>query len=102
MLDALAARTGNLRPAGKPIPDSMEAAYLLANDSASAMINGVFGAAVGAIERALRALRRDGHDPDLFLTGGDAKHISQLLGEAAKLRPNMVLEGLACLAEHSR
>ena len=96
MLAALASGTSKLPPVRARAAGDRDG--VLANNSAAAMTEGVRGAAAGAVERVLRAMRRDAKDPVLFLTGGDADSLYRSLGEMAELRPNLVLEGLACLA----
>jgi len=102
MAEALEENTSDLPSLSDRLSDAIGNADLFANSTSAAISRGVVGAAVGAIELALRGLRKDGLDPALLITGGDADLINGLLGEAAQLRPDLVLEGLACLAERER
>lgn len=99
MAEALAMKTSDLPSISSKFSAANERAGLLANNTAAAISNGVTVAAVGAIEHVLRALRKEGHDLTLLLTGGDANRINRSLGETVQLRPDLVLAGLACLAE---
>lgn len=70
---------------------------MFASTTAGAVGHGAINAVVGAIERSLHVMRDHGHDPQVFLTGGDASRILKSLGEPAVHRPNLVLQGLATL-----
>ncbi|MEA3292628.1 MAG: type III pantothenate kinase [Pseudomonadota bacterium] len=66
----------------------------------AAVSNGILCAAVGGIEQALQAQRaRLRAAPRYFLTGGDAGRLQGLLNEEFILEPDLVLQGLAVLAE---
>jgi type III pantothenate kinase len=99
MAAALATETSDLPSIGSWFSDANERAGSLANSTATAISNGIIAAAVGAIELVLHALRKDGHDLTILLTGGDAGRINRSLDQAVQLRPDLVLEGLACMTE---
>lgn len=93
MSDALARNTSDL-PNVKRQQSSIGLA-ILANNTTTAVAQGIAGAVTGAVERVGRVLRQNGYDPTLFLTGGDATYILKGLEEGALHRPDLVLEGLA-------
>lgn len=72
---------------------------ILASSTAAAVSQGVKGAALGAIERAMRVMREDGYDPTLFLTGGDAPYLLEALVDEPVHSPDLVLEGLTRILE---
>lgn len=73
---------------------------MFARSTAAAVGFGALNAVVGAIERAVRAMRSGVDEPALVLTGGDASRILKSLGEAAIHRPHLVLQGLARILEY--
>lgn len=72
----------------------------LGTNTASAVGYGALHAIAGAVERAVRALRTQGFEPDIILTGGDASRILAAIDEPAMHRPNLVLAGLVRMLEH--
>ena len=71
----------------------------LANSTEEAIVKGIMGAILGSVERAVQSLQEDFAEAIVLLTGGDGGLIHGHLQHAAELRPNLVLEGLACLAK---
>ena len=63
-----------------------------------AIVFGACNAICGAIERAIIYLQENGHSPTVILTGGDALIFKNLMKEGYTHRPNLVLEGLAVIA----
>lgn len=63
-----------------------------------AIVFGACNAICGAIERAIICLQENGHSPTVILTGGDALVFKNLMNEGYRHRPNLVLEGLAIIA----
>ena len=75
--------------------DQGKAGAGMAADSADAIASGCLQAALGLVERTLRQMAADGHSPRLWLSGGDAPQLAAHLHGALRLRPWLVLEGLA-------
>ena len=69
-----------------------------ADNTNDAIIFGACNAICGAIERAIICLQENGHSPTVILTGGDALVFKNLMNEGYRHRPNLVLEGLAIIA----
>jgi type III pantothenate kinase len=97
MVDALLRDTGGIR---RRASGRAAAGTAFARDTAAALRAGAVLATTGAIERALRAARRQspGRRPKLLLTGGAAAMIAAQLGLAHETVPDLVLRGLAVLA----
>lgn len=72
----------------------------LGENSEAAIRQGAFFAAMGVIERALRAPGADAAEQRI-ITGGDAPALLPHLGAGWTHRPHLVLEGLAALARSS-
>lgn len=102
MADALAARTSDIPGTAPAAPKTAAGLTMFAKDTAGAVAQGAYNAVVGAVERALAALQREGLEPAVFLTGGDASRILKLLGTEPIHRPHLVLQGLAKLLESRR
>ncbi|ANO50432.1 type III pantothenate kinase [Woeseia oceani] len=99
MTSALNSDTSDL-PAVKRAPRKADDdLHAFASSTGSAIYNGSLAAVCGAIERALRSLRSAGYRPKLVLTGGDATRILDELDGAAEHCPNLVLQGLAIMAQ---
>lgn len=91
MRQALHARAAQLSAAGGRYAE-------FADDTDDALASGCMGAAVALIERSLReAAQRLGREPVLLLHGGGAPELLPWLPQA-RLRPALVLEGLALWA----
>ncbi|MDJ0939284.1 MAG: type III pantothenate kinase [Woeseiaceae bacterium] len=99
MASALASDTSDLPETKLKKPGSFTGLALFAGNTADAIGSGSENAVVGAVERALRTLQADGHDPQLVLTGGDAARILEALDEPALHLPNLVLQGLMHMLE---
>lgn len=70
--------------------------------TAEAVVGGACLAVAGAVRRGFDLLlRRDGSDPHLIVTGGDAERVLPWLDRPAELRPNLVLEGIAVLTKEA-
>jgi type III pantothenate kinase len=77
---------------GGPLP--------FAADTAEAVRNGALYAAVAAIDRVTREVRgRLGRGLRCLLTGGDAERLRPLLAARFDRQPELVLKGLAVMAE---
>ena len=72
---------------------------VFASNTEGAMQGGAVNAICGAIERAAKVLRSDGYRVKIVLTGGDASRILKQLGDNVLHRPNLVLQGLAFMAQ---
>ncbi len=99
MMAALASETSDV-PAfamrRKPIVTDMS---MFGRNTSEAVEFGVLNALVAAVDRVVEILERQGHDPVIVLTGGDApRMLASLAGEALH-RPHLVLMGLIQLLD---
>lgn len=99
MADALAANASDIPDINNRLSSKSKGLDIFANNTVAAVSEGVIGAATGAIERATRALRDDGYDPTIFLTGGDAPLLLASIKDEVLHCPNLVLQGLARILE---
>lgn len=81
--------------------DNLLSAKVLAGSTAEAIMSGVGHSIIGLIERTNHQLTESGHHPIVYLTGGDAAYISQALPIAHQVVEDLVLQGLAMLADHA-
>jgi type III pantothenate kinase len=73
---------------------------VFAHDTRAAVAGGALNAAVGLIERVSAQMVAElGSGAKRYITGGDATRLLPHLQEGYKLIPNLVLEGLAVMAE---
>ena len=76
-----------------------EVRYFPAN-TGDALVSGAAHACAGAVERMAVFMRESGHESlRLILSGGGADALRPLLAMETELVPNLVLEGLATIAE---
>ena len=71
---------------------------LWADNTDDAIVFGGCNAICGAIERAIIYLQENGYSSTIILTGGDALVFKNLMNKEYMHRPNLVLEGLAVIA----
>jgi type III pantothenate kinase len=102
MTAALAAHTSDLPNVTQKVPKPAQGTAIFASSTVGAITQGALSAVAGAVERAESVMREDGHDPSVFLTGGDASRILKSLGGEPVHRPHLVLQGLARLLESRR
>jgi type III pantothenate kinase len=77
-----------------------QAGAVFARDTATGVAAGVLHAAAGGVERIVRAMaERLGDPPECLLTGGDAGLLAPLLGARCRSVPDLILEGLAIVAD---
>ena len=102
MADALARATSDI-PQVKPAP-ARESADLrmFAQNTAAAVREGAQNAVAGAIDRSIRTLQSNDHEPTVVLTGGDSSRILNALCESPLHRPHLVLQGLAHMLDVAR
>lgn len=83
----------------------------LANNTTDGISNGIYTSAVACINEMVDQIKstiaKDTHsnsDNELacIITGGDAQAIQGLLSTSFEYKPNLVLEGLAYMADHSK
>jgi len=98
MMESLAEDTSDLPSVRRTPANRKDEAPDFATSTANAIFRGSLGAVCGAIERAVRRMRKEGHRPQVVLTGGDASRILAEVDVDAEHRPNLVLEGLAVIA----
>jgi type III pantothenate kinase len=70
----------------------------LGTDTLSAMESGLFWGAVGAVRQLTERLASVGGSPQVFLTGGAAEAVAELLGPDARYVSNLTLAGIALSA----
>lgn len=74
---------------------------VFAISTAEAIMTGIGHGIIGLIEHAHHQLTELGHHPVVYLTGGDAPYISKALHIEHKHVEDLVLVGLALLADHA-
>jgi type III pantothenate kinase len=99
MTSSLTTQTAEIPVAGRARRAAQSGTDMFAGDTAGAIVNGTHNAICGAIERAVRIARRAGMRPKIVLTGGDASSILKQLDGDIQHRPNLVLQGLACILD---
>lgn len=73
---------------------------LYARETRTAVSSGIIYAAAGLIERVVSEIRiQHGSTMQVLLTGGDAEIVQSMVRQRSKIVPNLVLEGLALLAQ---
>ncbi len=101
MADSLTSAASDI-PAVRPLPPregtSMQ---MFARNTAAAVREGAANAIAGAVDRAIRTLRSNGHKPTVILTGGDASRILGALVAKPLHRPHLVLQGLAHMLDRT-
>jgi type III pantothenate kinase len=98
MIEALMRRTSDIARGAAVAP--AEADGMLGRNTAAAIELGSVHALAALAARAIGDVaRRVGAQPRVFLGGGDAGRIEPLLGLPVEPSPELVLEGLAVLAE---
>ena len=81
--------------------DSVLPDKVFAVSTAQAIMTGIGHGIIGLIEHAHHQLSESGHHPVVYLTGGDAVYISKALHIEHKYVEDLVLQGLALLADHA-
>jgi len=99
MADALARDTSDIGVSKQTSRAAKCGEAEFATTTAGAVAAGAVNALCGAVERAAKSLRAQGHRPKVILTGGDASRILSGLGAATLHRPHLVLQGLAHIVQ---
>jgi type III pantothenate kinase len=99
MRNALRTDTSDIPAAGRSPRDPGHGMAIFAKNTDGAVQSGTINAVCGAIDRAVKVLRSEGHRPKIVLTGGDASRILKQLGDKVLHRPNLVLQGLAFMVQ---
>ncbi len=82
--------------------DTSESADLFGTDTASAVAGASLHAAAALVERVLAdVFRRVGEEPRLVLTGSGASRLSQALNVSYDFEPDLVVQGLARVAQNT-
>ncbi len=86
-----------------PWPDmAHEAPPLFATNTGEAITGGGLHAVAALVEKMARQLQdRTSESPIVVLAGSDAEYLQKLLSSTAVLRPDLVMQGLALLAQDS-
>jgi type III pantothenate kinase len=74
----------------------------LMQDTASAVTAGILTTLVATIDRVINDTNRDAGLAECVMTGGDGRRLQPLLAMPCHLRPHLVLEGMAVLAEEMK
>lgn len=98
MIDSLLRRTSDISRAASLAPP-VEDGMLGRNTAAAIELGAVHALAALAARTVERVGEIVGSRPHVFLGGGDASRIESVLGMQAELLPELVLEGLAVMAE---
>jgi len=97
MEDSLLKRTSDIARAVDPL--SQARAELFSDNTADAVRNGAAFATAAVAERAVTELeRRNGREPLLLVTGGNAARVAACLLGGHEIVPDLVLQGLAAWA----
>lgn len=102
MLNSLSSATSDIPLVKASAKQTVGELKMFGRNTAAAVRGGAHNAVTGAIERSVRTLRANGHDPTIILTGGGASRILGALEGAPLHRPNLVLHGLAVMLENAR
>ncbi|HIP52737.1 MAG TPA: type III pantothenate kinase [Chromatiales bacterium] len=86
--------------AALPSTSLMEATDELGTDTLSAISNGMTHGVVALIEKMVASLAKEG-EMKTVMTGGDASRLLSLLSCPIRLHPELVMEGLALVAEQT-
>jgi len=71
-----------------------------ANNTRDAIHGGILSALIALVDDFIKkTAKRESNTPHCFITGGDAPNLLPLLQHACQHEPQLVLKGLACLAE---
>jgi type III pantothenate kinase len=71
----------------------------IGKSSEAAIRSGLFWGAVGAIKELIARIAAELPDPQIFITGGNAKNLTSLISEKAQFVPDMALIGIALAAQ---
>ena len=101
MREALMSRTSGIAKAAEQSTPSL--AGILANNTIGAVSRGAIFALAGLADRVAEVIEKNtGVKPKLFITGGDAGMITGTMRSAGEIVPDLVLQGLAVIAAHTR
>ncbi|HWG70556.1 MAG TPA: type III pantothenate kinase [Steroidobacteraceae bacterium] len=101
MREALMNKTSDIARAAQHSTPSL--AGILANNTIGAVSRGAVFALAGMADRAAEVIEQStGIKPKLFITGGDAGMITGTMRAQGEIVPDLVLQGLAVIAAHSR
>lgn len=84
------------------VGEEMEADGPMGCSTAAAVAGGTLWGLAGAVDRLLEAAGRVPEGAPVFITGGDALHFQALLRHHVTVVPDLVLQGIARLAEAGR
>ncbi len=102
MLDCLSSATSDIPLVKAAAKQSSGDLKIFGRNTAAAVREGAQNAVAGAIDRAIRTLQSNSHDPTIVLTGGGASRILGALEVIPVHRPNLVLLGLAHMLENDQ
>jgi type III pantothenate kinase len=72
---------------------------VIGTSTVEAMTSGLYWGAIGGIRELVSRIRANlGSEPDVFLTGGAAAGVAELIDEKARYVPNLILAGIALAA----
>jgi type III pantothenate kinase len=100
MREALMSKTSDIAKAAEHSTPSL--AGVLANNTVGAVSRGAVFALAGLADRAAEVIEQStGVKPKLFITGGDAGMITGTMRSRGEIVPDLVLQGLAVIAQAS-
>lgn len=99
MADSLHLNTSDIPAAKRSAAVTASGMQTFADSTEVGVQNGALTAICGAVDRSVRTLRAAGYRPKVVLTGGDASRILSHLDATVFHRPNLVLQGLAFMAQ---
>jgi type III pantothenate kinase len=83
-----------------PRVEPVDTKQLLACDTATAVASAGIHSAASLVERVMVETEKECHKlPELILTGSDARAVASVLARPLKIVPDLVMQGLRCLAE---
>jgi type III pantothenate kinase len=90
----------DLLPLAMWSPDE-EPPPIVGKNTEAAIRSGLFWGAVGAMREIVNRMSTDlDTPPEIFVTGGDLRQLTQQLGDDATFVPHMVLSGIAVASSH--
>ncbi|MFO0871882.1 MAG: type III pantothenate kinase [Pirellulales bacterium] len=74
---------------------------VVGRNTAAAIRSGIYWGAVGAVRELIGRIRRElPAEPQVFITGGDARGLASLIDHDTRFVPHLCLAGIALIARH--
>lgn len=82
-----------------PVTTNQTPPPVFGKNTEAAIRSGLYWGVVGAVRETIDRMRRElKGEPEIFVTGGDARGVAEQLGDQARYLPNLCLTGIACIA----